>query len=328
MRDTTVNQVPEACAKLYRSGLEAMEMNKVDPAIVSFYTALEIEPGFTACREALRSAQGKAAEKKIGFWKRLFRKERLSPSLAEAEVLLHLQPLKAMSIAERVLNQEPGNIAAHRLVAKAALALELPRTALLSLDKLADEHPDHRALKLAMGDALTKSGDLSAAAALYGRLLKDNPRDGTVLRALRKLPARFVEEQANNLATGGSFAPIPATPRQNEPVPAAGDDDAIINRFEPLLEHGPRNTKILKTLAEAYARKMLFDKSLSYYRRALSIEGGEDEAIKKAISETTLKKIDAELALLDQKAPDYAERREKIENRRLEFQWQEMETIH
>lgn len=73
---------------------------------------------------------------------------------------------------------------------------------------------------------------------------------------------------------------------------------------------------------------MLFDKSLSYYRRALSIEGGEDEAIKKAISETTLKKLDAELAQLDPAAPDYAARREKIENRRLEYQWQEMETTH
>lgn len=208
MRDTTVNQVPEACAKLYRCGLAAMEKNEVDPAIASFTTALEIDPGFVACREALRSAQKKAAEKRPGFWERMARKGRLSPSLAEAEVLLHLQPLKAMSIAERVLNQEPENITAHRLIAKAALALDLPRTALLSLEMLAGEHPDHRALKLAMGDALARSGDPSAAAALYGRLLKDNPRDGTVLRALRKLPARFVEEQANNLSIGGSFAPI------------------------------------------------------------------------------------------------------------------------
>jgi tetratricopeptide (TPR) repeat protein len=262
----------------------------------------------------------------------MIRKGRLSPSLAEAEVLLHVQPLKAMFIAERVLNQEPDNVTAHRLVAKAALALDLPRTSLLSLDMLAGEHPDHRALKLALGDALARSGDPSAAAALYGRLLKDNPRDGTVLRALRKLPARFVEEQslppANNPLTDASSGTTLPPPRQNKPALAAGADDTIINRFEPLLEHGPRNTKILKTLAGAYARKMLFDKSLSYYRRALSIEGGEDEAIKKAITETTLNKIDAELALLDQKAPDYAERREKIENHRLEYQWQEMETSH
>ena len=36
--------------------------------------------------------------------------------------------------------------------------------------------------------------------------------------------------------------------------------DVVISRFEPLLVHAPRNIKVIKTLAEAYARKMMFDR--------------------------------------------------------------------
>jgi hypothetical protein len=102
-------------------------------------------------------------------------------------------------------------------------------------------------------------------------------------------------------------------------------DDAIINRFEPLLVHGPKNIKILETLAEAYARKRMFDPALSFYQRALQIAGGKNAAIEAAITETTLKKFDAELSQLDPKAPDQAAQRERIQNQRLEFQWHEME---
>ena len=84
------------------------------------------------------------------------------------------------------------------------------------------------------------------------------------------------------------------------PAPPA-DDDGIIRRFEALLVHGPKNIKIHKTLAEAYARKMMFDKSLSFYQSALKIAGGKNAAIEKAIEETTLKKIDRELSQLDRR---------------------------
>jgi len=104
--------------------------------------------------------------------------------------------------------------------------------------------------------------------------------------------------------------------------------DAIISRFEPLLVHCPKNIKVIETLAEAYARKMMFNQSLSLYRRALEIVGGKNAAIEHAIEETTLKKLDLELNQLDPKAPDYAAQRERLQNKRLEYQWHEMEESH
>ena len=333
MPDSNLDQVPAACGDLYRSGLAALERSEVEPAIASFIQALEMEPGFVTCREALRRAQQKAAEKKPGFWKKIFRKGRVSPSLSEAEVLLRLQPLKVISLAERALNQDPGNTTAHKLLAKAALAADLPRTAVLSLEALASEQPEHRAFKLELADALARSGDTSTAAAIYGQLLKDNPGDGSVLRALKKISAQPVAENAPlaedthapEMASASTPTPaLPTFPPPDGSVTAISADDATINRFEPLLAHCPRNIKIHKMLAEAYARKMMFDKSLDLYQRALAIAGDHDAGLKKAIAETHLKKFDQELSRLDPKAPEAAARREQIQNQRLECQWHEM----
>jgi hypothetical protein len=118
----------------------------------------------------------------------------------------------------------------------------------------------------------------------------------------------------------------PALRRQ--PVPAVAADDAIINRFEALLVHGPKNIKFLTTLAEAYARKRMFDQSLSFYQQALTIAGGKNAGIEEAIAETTLKKFDLELSRVDAQAPEAAALRERIQNQRLEYQWHEMEEAH
>ena len=131
----------------------------------------------------------------------------------------------------------------------------------------------------------------------------------------------------------GGATPAPVSPSlslfhpREEALTDYLSDDAIIKRFEPLLAHCPRNIKILTTLAEACARKMMFDKSLSFYERALEIGGGKRPDIEKAFAETTLQKLDLELSQLDPKSPDYATQRERIQNERLEHQWEEMEKV-
>jgi hypothetical protein len=157
---------------------------------------------------------------------------------------------------------------------------------------------------------------------------------GTVLRALKKMFARHVVEEtspaknghaADQLAASAVTTALPPLRPQGKPVATVSEDDAIIKRFELLLNHCPRNTKVLEMLAEAYARKRMFDQALSFYRRALAIAGGKNAAIEEAIEATTLNRFDLELSELDPKAPDQAVQREGIQNRRLDYQWREME---
>lgn len=158
--------------------------------------------------------------------------------------------------------------------------------------------------------------------------------DGTVLRALKKMFARHAAEETPSAMNGHApdqptasalTTALPPLRPQCKPVAPVLVDDAIIKRFELLLVHCPRNTKVLEMLAEAYARKRLFDQSLSFYGRALAIAGGKNAAIEAAIAETTLKRFDLELSRIDQKAPDHTAQSERMENQRLEYQWHTME---
>lgn len=155
-----------------------------------------------------------------------------------------------------------------------------------------------------------------------------------VLRALKRIFTRHVAEEtpsamnghaSDQLTASAAATALPPLRPQGKPVAPVSPDDAIIERFEPLLVHCPRNTKVLEMLAEAYARKRMFDQSLSFYQRALAIAGGNNAAIEKAIEETTLKRFDLELSQIDQKAPDHAAQSERMENQRLEYQWHTME---
>ena len=113
-----------------------------------------------------------------------------------------------------------------------------------------------------------------------------------MLRAFKKLFARHVTEEApSDVSSHASDRPAAAAPTALPPPPEPISTDVVISRFEPLLVHAPRNIKVIKTLAEAYARKMMFDQSLSLYRRASEIVGGRNTGIERSIEETTQKKL-------------------------------------
>jgi tetratricopeptide (TPR) repeat protein len=322
MADLAIEQVAPACREKYETGLAALERKEPEAAIAVFLQALEQAPGFVACRQALRRAVSSAPQKRHGMFKRIMRKSRVVRLLGEAGLFLHLRPLKGISFAEQALIEDPGNATAHKLLVKAALAAGLPQTALISLDALAGEQSFNRATALELAEASAECGDTSTAAGLYGRLLKENPHDHSVLQALKRLSSQPIAAPNPIAEQSAGFAP-PEPPVK----PAASTDDAIIKRYETLLVHCPNNAKVLTTLAEAYVRKTMFDKALVCYQRALKSAGGDAPALKKTIAETTLKKFDAALGKLDAGAPDYAAKRDHLENERLEYQWNKTECL-
>lgn len=313
MPEKAIHQVSNTCAGLFHAGQAALERNEPKTAVADFLLALELEPGFVECRAALRQAAQKMVEGHRSFIGDCLRRLASIPTLSRAWFLARFKPLQAILLAERALTKDPFNLAAHRVLADAAFAAHLPRTAVLSLEALPSTH---RGIQLKLARALADSGSASAAAAIYGRLLKDDPSDRAVLRAL-------------NSPSIHAFVPAPLPAETPPPAavvsgPAKLTDDEIIQRYEALVLHCPRNTKVLETLAAAWRRKKMFDKSLIYYRRALKLAGGGNPAIRKEIAQTQLEQIDAALNKLDVRAPDYEAKREQLRNRRLECEWNSM----
>ncbi|MCX6913663.1 MAG: hypothetical protein NT167_11545, partial [Verrucomicrobia bacterium] len=142
------------------------------------------------CRKELRTAQKKKAGAGSGFFKKMLSSAGSSPLMAKAHMELAKNPAEALKIAEQILNGEPTSSGAHKLVVEAATALELPRTAVLSLEILAANSPKDRDIAVKFANALADSGEVGRAEKVLADLYRSFPTDNDLAQALKDLSAR------------------------------------------------------------------------------------------------------------------------------------------
>jgi tetratricopeptide (TPR) repeat protein len=333
MAEKTLQEVPRDLRDLYQKGSTALQRQNLDYAIAIFTQVLQREPAFFECRQALRAAQFKKAGSSTSFFKKIVGGASASPQLAKGQMVLRKSPLEAIQIAEQILSGDPNNSGAHKLLAEAAMAAELPRTACLSFEILLKNSPKDFDLTMAYGQALAAAGQIGKAEQLYMELMRAYPHKGEIAQALKDLSARktLTEGGYEALSSGqGSYRDIlknkeEAVSLEQEHRQVKTDDVAanLIAEYEARVRQEPRNLKLLRNLAELYTQKKDFDRALEYYERIRSSEGGTDPSLEKAISDTTLRKFDHQLSQLDPAAPDNAERKAQIQAERDTFQLNE-----
>src|SRR5882724_1526586 len=196
MAEKNVNEISRDARALFTKGSEAAPRENTDYAIDLFNQALTKEPAFYDCRKALRAAQFKKAGAGGGggFFKKMMSGAGSSPQIAKAKMAMGKNPGEAMAIAEQILNGDPSNSSAHRIIVDAAKALELPHTAFLSYETLVKNSPKDRNPAIEFAEALAAAGDVSENEHNRGEkilmdLLRENPNDGELNQALKNLSA-------------------------------------------------------------------------------------------------------------------------------------------
>ncbi len=326
MPEKKLSEVPRPLRELYEKGRVALQRNNLDYAVAIFGQALLTEPGFFECREALRATQFKKAGAHTGFFKKMLGAASGSPLLAKAQMTLRNNPLETLNTVEQILNNDPGNSGAHKVLAEAALALDLPRTAILSLEILLKNSPRDRELTLLLGDALAQAGQIPRAEDVLGELLRTRPTDVELAQVLKNISARRTMDEGgyDELADGkGSYRDVlknkeEAISLEQEKREVKTDDltARLITENEVRITAEPKNLKLLRSTAELYTQKKEFDKALEYYQRIIAIEGANDPSLESAITDTTLRKLDQALAQLDPNAPEHAETAARLKSER------------
>ena len=144
MPEKTKKEVQPQAREFFNKGVAAFRKDNLDCATKLFEQALRREPGFFECREALRLNQFKRVGKKSGFLK-MFGKTTSTSLLPKGQLALKKNPLDAIEVAEQVLNDDPYSVMGNKLLADAATAAELPRTAVFAWDLVMKQQPDDRA---------------------------------------------------------------------------------------------------------------------------------------------------------------------------------------
>jgi tetratricopeptide (TPR) repeat protein len=332
MAEKTINQISPDLRRMHTKAVEAAERQNEDYALTLFCQVLEKEPGFFECRKALRVVQArKTGGGGKGFFKKMMSGAGASPQIAKAKLVLNRNPAEALAIAEQVLNGDANNAMAHRIVVDAAMALELPQTAVLSLETMVRNAPDDKALVIEFANTVAATGGSATVAEKFlDALIRALPYDPELLQAQKNLSAHKTMDEGGYgaLADGtGSYRDIlrnkaEAVSLEQEKRVQKTEDVTLrlIEEYESRLQTEPDNLKMMRSLAELYTQKNQFARALALYEQIKASGPASDATIDRAVAETKLRQFDFQIAQLNPFAEDAAEKTAAIAAEKFNFQ--------
>ncbi len=325
MPEKQTNEIPRPLRDLFEKGKQAVDRNNLDYALDIFLDVLIKEPAFFECREALRRAQVAKTGQKKGLFSKL---KKPSPHLAKAKMVASKNPTETMSLCEKALNSDSGSAGAHRCLAQAALASDLPKTAVLSLEFARTLEPDDRETAIELATAYIANGQGDKADAVLSEQLRKNPNDPELQKKYRDLSAKRTlgEGGYEKLADGeGSFRDAlkdqdKATKLEQE-ARSFKDEDTLRKLLDEAYEamREDPTPQTARKVADLYFELKDFESALKYYRQILQLPGASDPALEKIVSQCQLKAFDKEKKELDPEGEDYMARLEDLEKRRAAF---------
>jgi tetratricopeptide (TPR) repeat protein len=323
MAEKSLNDLPRELRMLFTKGSDALSRENFDYANELFTQILAREPAVFDVRRALRTSQLKKAGGGGGLFKKMWGQASSSPMVAKAQLALRKDPAEAMQIAEQILNADAQNAGAHRVIVEAAKVLEMPKTAVMSLEILAATSPKDRGIAIDFANSLADTGEVVRGEKVLADLSASYPADPELSQALKNLSARrtmqkggydkFEEGKSSYRDILKDKEEAISLEQENRQVKTEDGAARLIKEYEERLPKEPNNLKLLRSLGELYTEKKQFDKALSYYERIKASEGGADPSLDKAMVETTKRKFDHDLAQLDPAAPEYAQQAAKLQ---------------
>lgn len=327
MPEKSLAEIPRALREQYEKGKAAFERNNLDYAIDILSAVLEREPAFYDCRVALRATQFKRAGGSggTGFFRKMLSK---STSLPKALAVWKRDPYEALKLCEQTLKGDPNSVAAHKVLADAALTADLPRTAVLSLEIAHRTAPKDREVTLKLAQALTVLGQWQRAEGLLHELVAAHPNDVNLLETAKNIAARRTLKEGgySRLSDGqGSYRDVlkdkeeavgleqeARSHRRGE----AGEQ--LLAQYTRQLEADPNNLRLLRSIAEIHVERRDFDKALEFYQKLQGTEA-VDPSLERAIAEVYARRFDLALEQLDKDAPDYQDQAAAIRKEKEEF---------
>jgi tetratricopeptide (TPR) repeat protein len=332
MPEKAINEISADARRLFTKANEAGQRDNTDYAIDLYCQVLEKEPGFLECRRLLRAEQQKKAGKgSSGFFKKIMSGAGSSPQIAKAKMVINKNPADAMVIAEQVLSSDPASSAALRILADAALAMELKLTACFALETMVEVSPKDKALVIEYADLLSQSGgDTKKGERALQHLIDNSGYDGDLNQALKNLSARTTMDQGGYTASAtgkSSFRDMLRNKDEanqleqaNRVVKTENVTDRLIKEYEDRLKTEPANLKVKRELAKIYTEKNQFTEALALYDTIRNSDAGNDPTLDRAIADTMVKQFDFQISQINPFAPDLAEQTAKLQADKLGFQ--------
>ncbi len=330
MPEKKTAEIDRPLRDLFEKGKQAVQRDNLDYALDLFVDALKKDPAFFECREELRKAQLKKSGQKKGLFSKAL--GGANPNLAKAKVVLGKNSGEAMFLAEKALCSDANNASAHKIVADAAKALNLPQTAVLSLECAVRTKPDDKEMVLELVDAYMANGQGEKADGALTNLMRQHKNDSDLEKRYRTLSAnRTLGEGGYDKfgQEGSSFRGAlkdEGEAKKLEQEARTFKDDKTLNQMleeeygklaaEPSIEQA-------RKVADIYYQLKDYTNANKYFKQIIEVDASDPE-LAKLVSICTLKGFDQQLENLDENAEDYEDLKMAIEKERAEFQMEDL----
>jgi len=320
--------------QLHTKGVEALQRDNFEYAIELFMQVLRGAPNCVDVRRALRRAQFGKAGAKSGLFKKMLSGASTAPLVAKGQIALRSNPAEALQIAEHILSTDPNSSAGHKLAAESAMAMEMPKTAVLSFEVLARTHPGDKDTIIQFGNTLADIGEVARAERALVELQRQVPNDPEVAHALKNLSARrTLNEGGYEKAEqeGSSYRDmlkdkVEAVKLEQENRTVQTEDVAVrlIAEYETRLAGADAgDANLMRKLADLYTQKKRFGDARKCYERLKDTAAGSDPALDKALADLRVRELEDRIAQLDPAADDYAEKQAELEAAKQAIQLEE-----
>ena len=303
MSEQELSSIDPRLQKQVANAKRAVEKGNPGYAVSICTDMLKRFPGLFEVRKILRTAQ-KRASGSSGGMKKFLTKFTSAPFALGSAGRIKKDPLKVIESAESMLNDDPNNVAAHRILGQASEELKYPNTALFAYECIREVEPDNIDNLKAVAEQLIEVGRNKESISLCDLILSKSPADGDAQNLIRRASvAQSMEKGKWDEKDSGfrdKLKDEDESVRLEQASRAVTGEDVVrelIKEGIAKAQETPGDINILRDLANNYRKIEEFDEALVWVGKARELESGKtDVALEKFENQLQIESKEAIIA--------------------------------
>jgi len=335
MSEVTLESLPKQTADLFNRGFSALERGNVDYAIEMLSACVGAEPRFVRGWKFLRAAEVKRHRKKTvsSFSKGMDTVVRMPTFVSALALMKSGKFQQALMMAERLLRDDPVNPKYGKLFAQAAVGMDLPEVAIMTLETVRDSSPDDVSVLSWLGVFYQKVGRMRSARECFEHLCELSPNDPRALKQLKDamaLDSMASDGWEKSAEKGGTFREIlkdgeEAALLEQGAKSTKSDSglETLIADMKGKIAAEPMNINYRRGLANLYLQKREFDQAIAVLDEAVKLNPGDPE-LERAVTNVHLRQYECRAEELRQAGDE--EGAVAVETQRLQYRFDDLQS--
>jgi tetratricopeptide (TPR) repeat protein len=276
----------------------AIELRNFGYAIDLLQDLLRQEPEFLKGRQMLRRGEvARAKMEKKGF----FNLSTAPLALMKAQRELKKDPTKTIELVEQVLEAEPYNLQANKLLKEAAVAANYPEIAIFAMETLLESDPKDVEVLHELGRLYYRYEQSDKAAEVYNRISEIAPGDLEALKLGKDASARasmkeggWAEaESYRNLIKDKDVA---VSVEQQSRMQLSDESlEEQINETFAQHENEPQSVDLAKRLGLLHDQKEDLEGAIAWYQYAVDLTNRSDPGLLRKVTDLKVKQLEQQI---------------------------------